>query len=161
MLSPVSPALAATLAVLYGGGFADNLGVQGTLRHDGAPGALRAFRLEAGVGYTRYFTANAGIGVELPIGGARGEAPASLVLAAGWAVDSDAAGGARTTVHNLLVRVGLEARLAGRWYVAAELSPVRFPLLMRASRDGASWSVPVDATDALLFRPGVGVGLRF
>ncbi len=161
MVQPVSPALAASVAVLFGGAFADNLGVAGNLRFAQAPGILKAFRIEAGAGYTRYFSGMAGIGFEVPIGGDRNDAPAAFIASAGWAVDLDSAGGARTTVHNLLVRAGLEARLAGGWYVAAEIAPIRFPFLMRASREGAGWSVPVDATDALLFRPGVGVGLRF
>lgn len=149
--------LAAAVTVLFGGAFADNLGVQGTYR----PAQMPGLTVEAGVAYTRYLTVIAGAGYEVPLGGPRGEAPASLVATLAWGADSDAAGGARTTVHHLMLRVGLEARLTSDWFVLAEIVPVRFPLSMHASRDGDSWSVPVDATDALLFRPGVGVGLRF
>lgn len=150
-------AIAAAVTALFGGAFADNLGVQGTYRPTPVPGLT----LEAGVAYTRYLTLVAGAGYEVPLGGPRGEAPASFVATLAWGTDTDAAGGARTTVHHLMLRVGVEARLTSSWFVLAEIVPVRFPLSMRASRDGESWTVPVDATDALLFRPGVGVGLRF
>jgi hypothetical protein len=147
----------------FGGVFADNPGAVAAAAWNptqaAAADARLRLRADAGAGYLRYLTLVGLVSAELALG--RGTAPRPVLIAGvGWAYDRDAAGGAAFSTHQLVVRLALEAPIGGRFYVAAELAPVRYPFAASSTSGGTTVSVTPDASDALWMRAGIGLGLR-
>ena len=112
--------------------------------------------VELGVGQLHYGTVAASLLAQVEL-----TDRSRLTLGAGWAVDYDSAGDeAAIRVHHVIGRLALEADVGERWFVSAELTPVRYPVRASGTRNGDTHDLPIGAKDGVYFRPGIAVGLR-